>query len=182
VYLPSHYNTSKAIAYVVGLLKVNPSNLKYSGLFSTATIQTDGSGNYFEIPGNVIGNYIYVGYQYQMEVTLPRYNYSAGDQGYDFTGHTTTARMKFYTGLGGSVSFNIKDNTRTEWTDISGIQIADTYPADTSPYRDSYVYKVPIYQKPDNYVMKVLSNNPFPVSLVAMMWEGQYSAGFYRRA
>lgn len=182
VYLPSHYNTSKTIAYVVGLLKVNPGNLKYSGLFNIATILSDGGGNYFEIPGNVVGNYIYVGYQYQMSVTLPRYYYSNGDQGYDFTGHTTTARMKFYTGLGGSVSFNIKDNTRTEWTDVSGIQLADTYPADTSPYRDSYVYKVPVYQKPDNYVMKVLSNNPFPVSLVAMQWEGQYSTGFYRRA
>lgn len=182
VYLPTHFDTTKTIAYVVGLLKVNPSNLKYSGLFSTATILSDGGGNYFEIPGNVVGNYIYVGYQYQMEITLPRYNYSNGDQGYDFTGYTTTARMKFYTGLGGSVSFNIKDNTRAEWTDVSGIQVADTYPADTSPYRDSYVYKVPVYQKPDNYVMKVLSNNPFPVSLVAMQWEGQYSTGFYRRA
>lgn len=182
VYLPTIYDTTKTIAYVVGLLKVNPSNLKYSGLFNTATIQTDGGGSYFEIPGNVVGNYIYVGYQYQMSVTLPRYNFSTGEQGYDFTGHTTTARMKFYTGLGGSVSFNIKDNTRTEWTDVSGIQVADTYPADTSPYRDSYVYKVPVYQKPDNYTMKVISNNPFPVSLVAMQWEGQYSSGFYRRA
>lgn len=182
VYLPSNYDTTKTLAYVVGLLKVNPSNLKYSGLFNIATVSTDGGGNYFEIPGNVVGNYIYVGYQYQMSITLPRYNYSAGDQGYDFTGHTTTARMKFYTGLGGSVSFNIKDNTRAEWTDVSGIQIADTYPSDTSPYRDSYVYKVPVYQKPDNYSMKVLSNNPFPVSLVAMQWEGQYSTGFYRRS
>ena len=182
VYLPTYYDTTKTIAYVVGLLKVNPGNLKYSGLFNIATISTDGGGSYFEIPGNVVGNYIYLGYQYQMSVTLPRYNYSAGDQGYDFTGHTTTARMKFYTGLGGSVSFNIKDNTRAEWTDVSGVQLADTYPADTSPYRDSYVYKVPVYQKPDNYSMKVLSNNPFPVSLVAMQWEGQYSTGFYRRA
>jgi hypothetical protein len=182
VYLPTYYNTSKTIAYVVGLLKVNPSNLNYSGLSSAATIKSDGGGNYFEIPGDVTGNYIYVGYQYQMSVTLPRYNYSAGEQGYDFTGYTTTARMKFYTGLGGSVSFNIKDNTRSEWTNVSGVQIADTYPADTSPYRESYVYKVPVYQKPDNYVMKILSNNPFPVSLVAMQWEGQYSSGFYRRA
>lgn len=182
VYIPTQYDTTQTLAYVVGLLKVNPSNLKYSGLFGSITVKTDGGGKYFEIPGNVTGNYIYIGYQYEMSVTLPRYNYAAGEQGYDFTGYTTTARMKFYTGLGGSVSFNIKDNTRSEWTDMSGVQLADTYPADTSPYRDTYVYKVPVYQKPDNYTMKVLSNNPFPVSLVAMQWEGQYSAGFYRRA
>jgi len=182
VYIPTHYNTTKTLQYVVGLLKTNPSNLIYSGLSNTITVKSDGGGNYFEIPGDVTGNYIYIGYQYQMELRLPRYNYSAGDQGYDFTGYTTTARMKFYTGLGGAVNFNIKDNTRLEWTDVSGVQIADTYTADTAPYRESYIYKVPVYQRPDNYIMKVISNNPFPVSLVALQWEGQYSPGFYRRA
>jgi hypothetical protein len=182
VYIPSHFNTAKTMQYVVGLLKVNPTNLRESGLTNVVTVQTDGGGSYFLIPGDVTGNYIYLGYQYQMELTLPRYNYSVGEQGYDFTGYTTTARMKFYTGLGGAINFNLKDNTRSEWTEVSGIQIADVYPADTSPFRDSFIYKVPVYQRPDNYTMKVLSNNPFPVSLVAMQWEGQYSAGFYRKA
>ena len=182
VYIPSFFNTSKELQYVVGLLKVNPSNLKESGLTDAVTVLSDGGGDYFEIPGDVTGNYIYIGYKYQMELTLPRYNYSAGDQGYDFIGVTTTARMKFYTGLGGAVNFNVKDNTRAEWTEVSGVQIGDVYPADSSPFRDSFIYKVPIYQRPDNYTMKVLSNNPFPVSLVAMQWEGQYSQGFYRRA
>jgi hypothetical protein len=182
VYIPSHFNTAKTMQYVVGLLKVNPTNLRESGLTNIVTVQSDGGGSYFLIPGNVTANYIYLGYQYQMELTLPRYNYSVGDQGYDFTGYTTTARMKFYTGLGGAVNFNLKDNTRAEWTDVSGIRIADVYPADSSPFRDSFIYKVPVYQRPDNYTMKVQSNNPFPVSLVAMQWEGQYSPGFYRKA
>jgi hypothetical protein len=182
VYIPSHYDTTKEMQYVVGLLKVNPTNLTESGLSNVITVLTDGGGKYFEIPGNVTGNYIYIGYSFQMELVLPRYNYSLGDQGYDFTGYTTTARMKFYTGLGGAVYFNVKDNTRTEWTEISGIQIADVYPADSSPFRDFYIYKVPIYQRPDNYIMKVLSKNPYPISLVAMQWEGQYSSGFYRKA
>lgn len=182
VYLPSHYNTSKTLQYVVGLPKANVPSYNPSGLSNTITLQADGGGNYFEIPGNVTNNWVYVGYQYQLELTLPRYNYSAGDQGYDFTGYTYTSRMKFYTGLGGAISFNLKDNTRSDWTELSGIQMTDVYKSDTSPFRDSYIYKVPIYQKPDNYTMKILSNNPFPVSLVAMQWEGQYSPGFYRRA
>jgi hypothetical protein len=182
VYLPDHLNTSKSLQYVVGLSKTSPGASTQSGLTNTITVLTDGSGDYFEIPGNVVDNYIYVGYKYSMELVLPRYNYSAGDQGYDFTGYTTTARMKFYTGLGGAISFNIKDNTRADWTDVSGVQISDIYPADTSPFRDSFIYKIPVYQRPDNYTMKIISNNPFPVSLVAMQWEGQYSVGFYRRA
>lgn len=181
VYLPSHYNTSKTLRYVVGLPKSNPSNTVYSGLTQLITVQSDGGGNYFEIPGDVTGSYIYVGYEYNMELVLPRYKYSAGQTGYDFTGYTTIARMQFYTGLGGSVYFSLKDKTRQDWTDTAGIQIADTYQSDTSPFRDTYIYKVPVHQRPDNFTMKVTSNTPFPVSIVAMQWEGQYSPGFYRK-
>jgi hypothetical protein len=180
VYIPTHFNTTKTMQYVVGTPISGANN--NSGYSNTITVLSDGGGSYFNIPGNVTGNYIFVGYEYQMEVVLPRYNYSAGDQGYDFTGVTRTARMKFYTGLGGTVSFSITDNTRAVWVDVPSVRLADFYKADTSPFTTSYVYSVPVYQRPDNYVMKVLSNNPFPVSLVALQWEGQYSSGFYRRA
>ena len=181
VYLPTYFNTSKVIRYVVGLLKVGTPGAE-SGYTNTATLLTDGGGTYFNIPGDVSNNYIYAGYEYNMEVTLPRYYYSMGQQGVDFTAVTTTSRMAFYTGLGGDIYFNIKDRSRSEWSSIGGAQIADFYSANTSPFRDSYVYKVPIYQRPDNYTMKVTSNTPFPVSLVSMQWEGQYSPGFYRRS
>ena len=181
VYLPTYFNTTKVIRFVVGLLKVGGSGTQ-SGYTNIATLATDGGGTYFNIPGDVSGNYIYVGYEYNMELTLPRYYYSMGQQGVDFTAVTTTSRMAFYTGLGGEIYFNIKDRSRAEWSSIGGARLADFYPADTSPFRDSFVYKVPIYQRPDNYTMKVTSNTPFPVSLVAMQWEGQYSPGFYRRA
>jgi hypothetical protein len=180
VYLPTYFNTTKTIRYVVGLLKSgNPGT--ESGYTNTATLLTDGGGTYFNIPGDVSGNYIYVGYEYNMEVTLPRYYYNMGQAGVDFTAVTTTSRMAFYTGLGGDIYFNIKDRSRAEWSSIGGAQIADFYTANTSPFRDTYVYKVPIYQRPDNYTMKVTSNTPFPVSLVSMQWEGQYAPGFYRR-
>jgi hypothetical protein len=181
VYLPTYFNTSKVIRFVVGLLKVGSPGTQ-SGYTNVAVLATDGGGTYFTIPGNVTSNYIYVGYEYNMEVTLPRYYYSMGQAGVDFTAVTTTSRMAFYTGLGGDVYFSIRDRSRPEWSSIGGAQIADFYTANTSPFRDAYIYKVPIYQRPDNYTMKVTSNTPFPVSLVSMQWEGQYSPGFYRRS
>jgi hypothetical protein len=181
VYLPTNYNTTRTLRYVVGTQKVQSAQL-LSGLTNTIVLKSDGGGSYFEIPGDVSGSHIYVGYPYPMELILPRYMYSSGDDGFDFTGYTTTARMAFYAGLGGSVYFNIKDRTRKEWTDVSGVRVAGVYQADTSPFREHYIYKVPVYQRPDNYTMKVISDNPFPVSLVAMQWEGQYSPGFYRKA
>jgi len=180
VYLPTYFNTTKVIRFVVGLLKVGSPGTQ-SGYTNVATLLSDGGGTFFHIPGDVTGNSIYVGYEYNMEITLPRYYYNMGEVGVDFTGVTTTARMAFYTGLGGDIYFSIRDRSRPEWFSIGGAQIADFYTAGTSPFRDTFVYKVPIYQRPDNYTMKVTSNTPFPVSLVSMQWEGQYSPGFYRR-
>jgi hypothetical protein len=181
VYLPTYFNTTKVIRFVVGLLKAGSPGTQ-SGYTNVAVLATDGGGTYFTIPGDVTGNFIYVGYEYNMEITLPRYYYSMGQAGVDFTAVTTTSRMAFYTGLGGDVYFSIRDRSRPEWSSIGGAQIADFYTANTSPFRDAYIYKVPIYQRPDNYTMKVTSNTPFPVSLVSMQWEGQYSPGFYRRS
>jgi len=181
VYIPTHYDTTKPLTYIIGLGKAKATNTR-SGLTSKITVKSDSGGNYFEIHGDVSKSFIYIGYTFNMEIVLPRYMYSNGELGYDFTGYTTTARMQFYTGLGGAVYFNIKDSSRKDWTDISGIRVANIYDANTSPFRDYFIYKVPVYQRPDNYTMKVLSDNPFPVSLVAMQWEGQYSQGFYRRS
>ena len=181
VYLPTYFNTAKTIRFVVGLLKAGSPGTQ-SGYTNVAVLASDGGGTYFTIPGDVTGNYIYIGYEYNMEMTLPRYYYSMGQAGVDFTAVTTTSRMAFYTGLGGDIYFSIRDRSRPEWASIGGAQIADFYSANTSPFRDAYVYKVPIYQRPDNYTMKVTSNTPFPVSLVAMQWEGQYAPGFYRRS
>jgi hypothetical protein len=180
VYLPTYFNTTKTIRYVIGLLE-GASPGTESGYTNVATLLADGGGTYFNIPGDVSGNYIYVGYEYNMEVTLPRYYYNMGQQGVDFTAVTTTSRMAFYTGLGGDVYFSIRDRSRPDFVSISGAQLGDFYLSNTSPFRDTYVYKVPIYQRPDNYTMKVTSNTPFPVSLVSMQWEGQYAPGFYRR-
>ena len=180
VYLPTYFDTTKTIRYVVGLKKVPPVGTE-SGYTNTATLLTDGGGTYFNIPGDASGSYIYVGYEYNMEIILPRYYYSMGQAGVDFTAVTTTSRMAFYTGLGGDIYFNLKDRTRSEWYNVNGSKIADLYTANTSPFSDVFIYKVPIYQRPDNYTMKVTSNTPFPVSLVSMQWEGQYAPGFYRR-
>lgn len=180
VYISDHFTNSYTLRYVVGVT-ATPGDTP-CGYTNTTTFASDGGGKYILIPGDVSANYIYVGYQYNMEITLPKYYYSMGDQGTDFTAITTTARMSFYTGLGGDIYFNLKDNSRTEWSDVSGNVIAEFYELDDSPFRDTYVYKVAIHQRPQNYSMKVTSNTPFPVSLISMMWEGQYSPGFYRRA
>ena len=67
------------------------------------------------------------------------------------------------------------------WYDLQPIQGANLYLADDVAILGEAVYTVPIHQRSGNFSLKVFSDSPFPVSLTSMMWEGNYSARYYRR-
>jgi len=67
------------------------------------------------------------------------------------------------------------------WYDIQPVQEANLYLADDVPFADQAVYTVPIHQRTDNFLLRVFSDSPFPVSLTSMMWEGTYNPRYYRR-
>ena len=69
-----------------------------------------------------------------------------------------------------------------EWYSLNPIQKAGTYLADDVALDDLSVFTVPIHQRAQNFVLRVVNDSPFPVSLNSMMWEGNYSPRFYRRA
>ena len=68
------------------------------------------------------------------------------------------------------------------WYDIQPVQEANLYLADDVPMSDQNVYTVPVHQRTDNFLLRVFSDSPFPVSLTSMMWEGNYSPRYYRRS
>ena len=67
------------------------------------------------------------------------------------------------------------------WYDLQAVQEANLYLADDVAILGEAVYTVPIHQRSGNFSLKVFSDSPFPVSLTSMMWEGNYSARYYRR-
>jgi hypothetical protein len=69
-----------------------------------------------------------------------------------------------------------------EWYSLNPTQKAGTYLADDVALDDLSVFTVPIHQRAENFVLRVVNDSPFPVSLNSMMWEGNYSPRFYRRA
>ena len=69
-----------------------------------------------------------------------------------------------------------------EWYNLNPTQIADTYLANDIALSEQSVFSIPIHQKTDNFQLRVFNDSPFPVSLNSMMWEGNYSPRFYRRA
>jgi hypothetical protein len=65
---------------------------------------------------------------------------------------------------------------------INSVAYANDYLANDVPLSDYSVVTVPIYQRSDNFTMRLFNDSPFPVAINSMMWEGQYSQRYYRRA
>jgi hypothetical protein len=92
------------------------------------------------------------------------------------------SRYKIYVGQGSNLDFSIKANGRPEWKEVAGSIRSDFYKANDTPMDPYHIYTIPIMQRSENFIMKLTSTLPFPVNLVSMVWEGQYSNRFYKRA
>jgi len=138
---------------------------------------------YFEVKGDFSGyaDGIVVGYGYDLDVTLPKF-YLQTDQGADFTASLTISRIKLSVGRTGAIRFKVKPIGSNEWRDVQHTTDGDIYQGDTNPVVQNRVFTLPIHQRNTNFELKVTSDLPYPVSLVSMTWEGNYSDKYYRRS
>jgi len=155
------------------------------GYWAKAIERTEiGTGfRYFEVKGDFSGyaDGIVVGYNYDFEVTLPKFYYRRNETTTDYTAQLTVSRAKFSIGRTGAIQFKLKAQGSNEWKNIQHSMEADYYSGDTNPVKSEKIFIVPVHQRNTNFDLKVTSNFPYPVSLVSMMWEGNYSPRFYRR-
>ena len=156
------------------------------GYYAAALERTEtGTGyRYFEVKGKFTdyADGIVVGYGYDFEVTLPKLYYRPEVNEADYTATLTISRLKFSVGRTGAVRFDIKADGANQWKPVEHTTDGDRYSADTNPVKSERQFTVPIHRRNTNFEVKVTSNFPYPVSLVSMMWEGNYSPRFYRRA
>jgi len=157
-----------------------------AGYWAVATERTEiGTGyRYFEVKGNFsdYADGIIIGYNYDLDVTLPKFYFRRDQNTIDFTATLTISRAKFSVGRTGAVTFKLRPTGANEWVDVQHVAEADYYASDSNPVQPEHRFIVPIHQRNTNFELKVTSNFPYPVSLVSMMWEGNYSPRFYRRA
>ena len=139
--------------------------------------------HYFEIKGDFTGyaDGMLVGYNYDFEVTLPKFYYRRDATTTDYTATLTIARANFSLGRTGAVVFKSKAEGSNEWIAVKNVAQASYYTGDSNPIKQEKTFTVPIHQRNTNFELKVTSNQPYPVSLVSMMWEGNYSPRFYKR-
>jgi hypothetical protein len=157
-----------------------------AGYYATAYERTESGTNYryFEVKGNFTdyADGIVVGYPYDFEATLPRFYFRRDQNTTDFTAALTVSRAKFSVGRTGAVTFKLKATGSNEWRNVQHTADADYYSADSNPVKSERQFIVPIHQRNTNFELKVTSDFPYPVSLVSMMWEGNYTPRFYRRS
>ena len=155
------------------------------GYWAKAIERIEDSTNfhYFEVKGDFTDyeDGIVVGYGYDLEAVLPKF-YLRREQGADYTASLTIARVKMSVGRSGAIRFKLKPTGSNEWKDVQHTAEGDTYAGDTNPVLQERVFTLPIHQRNTNFELKVTSDFPYPVSLVSMMWEGNYSNKYYRRS
>jgi hypothetical protein len=148
------------------------------------TVLQDGGGYYAKVLElDLSTEDLIVGYNYSMDLEVPQIFYRSGDnqQTSDFTASLTIARLKFLLGLGGDVIFKINAKGRSEWVETEGVKDSNYYLANDIPFVKSTQFTVPIHQRSENVRLRIFSDSPFPISLLSMKWEGNYSPRFYTR-
>ena len=156
------------------------------GYWAKAVERIEPSTNYryFEVKGKFTdyADGIVVGYGYDLEVTLPKFYYQRQGAGADYTATLIIGKVRMSVGRTGAIRFKLKPTGSNEWKDVQHTIEAGVYQGDTNPVVNEQIFTLPIHQRNTNFELKVTSDFPYPVSLVSMMWEGNYSPRFYRRA
>ena len=147
-------------------------------------IETGTNYRYFEVKGKFTdyADGIVIGYGYDLEVTLPKFYFQRQGAGADYTATLTIGKVKLAAGRTGAIRFKLRPTGSNEWRDVQHTIEAGIYKGDTNPVVNEQIFSLPIHQRNTNFELKVTSDFPYPVSLVSMMWEGNYSPRFYRRA
>ena len=147
-------------------------------------IESGTNYHYFEVAKDQTDfiDQMVIGYGYDFETTLPTFYFRRNETTTDFTAVLTIARVKLSAGRSGALTFKTRLGSSQEWTDVKEVTTINDYEATGNPVTPEFLFVVPIHQRNTNFELKVTSDFPYPVSLVSMMWEGNYSPRQYRRA
>ena len=167
----------------------------YIGDEIAATAESEGSVLYFEdaditnnsvaLDGDYRGRDLVIGYVYDMSVELPVF-YTTQTEGRrsiaDHTADLILHRIKVSTGLSGPITYNVDITGRDAWQNVVNVTLPSTYVLNNVNLSASAVHDIPIYQRNENLKITIVGDTPFPVSLLNIVWEGNYNRRFYQRS
>ena len=136
------------------------------------------------IDGDYRGLNLIIGYQYDMQVDLPKlFVYEEEQQAvkYDNNADLIIHRLKVSTGLSSPVDYTINITGFETFNETVEVAEPYVYTLNSVNMQGSATHEVPIYQRNENLSLSIKSTGPFPVSLLGYDWEGRYNTRFYRR-
>lgn len=149
-----------------------------NGKFYKLTKVTDTT---YTVNEDLTNSTVQLGFTFPYSIDLPKLYYRTGEPA-DFTASLTISRMKFAMGKTGAVGFELKPRGSQNFIDVGEIEQSNWYLLDSAPIDDERMFTLPIHQRNDNFDVRLTSDSPYPVSLLSMTWEGQYSPRYYQRA
>jgi len=138
-----------------------------------------------ELNGDYRGRDLIVGYVYDMSVELPVF-YTTEREGQssvaDVTADLILHRIKVSTGLSGPVTYRVDITGKDRWNNVVNVTLPNSYILNNVNLSASALHDVPIYQRNENLKITIIGDTPFPISLLNLVWEGNYNRRFYRRS
>jgi len=147
------------------------------------SIVQDGTKWKVTIPGNWSDNFIVIGYQYTMQVTLPHTYYTStsdNNSATDTRMYTNVHRVKFEFGKVGLFDITVNKVGKADFKSLYEQSPADNYDADTHEVLATAIHTVPVYEKNLNFYIDLKSTYPTPCTLLSSMWEGVVSPKSYK--
>ena len=150
------------------------------GRFADVTI----NGSNLEITGNWSGETFLIGYQFEMQVELPKifFTYRSGtatrrDTRSDLIVH----RVKFNFGQVGFYNMEVNRIGKPLFTQQVESTPADVYNANNVGFVPDVTGVVPCYERNKNLIITVKYKHPSPATIVSYQWEGKYTNKNYTR-
>jgi hypothetical protein len=185
IYLPYLHDDSLTPCVVTGNSNSSTPTYADAGVIYYPTVASDGGGWYVTVPNaDLSASNIIVGYTYDFKITLPQLYFRTGDEQNitDFSAPLTIARINFTLGLTSDVEFSVQPKGSSEYIYTGGVRYPNEYILNDISFVRQAGFVVPIYQRSNQYELTIQSSTPFPVSLIAGMWEGRHNPRFYKRA
>ena len=150
------------------------------GRFADVTI----NGSNLEITGNWSGETFLIGYQFEMQVELPKifFTYRAGNATRrDTRSDLIVHRIKFNFGQVGFYNMEVNRIGKPLFTQQVESTPADAYNANNVGFVPDVTGVVPCYERNKNLIITVKSKHPSPATIVSYQWEGKYTNKNYTR-
>ena len=150
------------------------------GRFADVTI----NGSNLEISGNWSGETFLIGYQFEMQVELPKifFTYRSGNATRrDTRSDLIVHRVKFNFGQIGFYNMEVNRIGKPLFTQEVESTPADAYNANNVGFVPDVTGVVPCYERNKNLIITVKSKHPSPATIISYQWEGKYTNKNYTR-